>query len=285
MKKCISNTGVMKPLLVIFMLLILFSCENNQSSMQDEPTNSRILPKAYVIGITEGNVSSAASIRIDFSIDIELIKDGGDIINEDIFSFIPSINGKVYWNGNSSLIFQPDKPIKNGKSYKGRVDLSKLFKMDKGQDKTFKFKINVIPMQLTIKSNELQPYPGKDPKFSFLTGKIISSDVINNVQLPGLITAEQDGKELEIVFPDSAKADVKEFRVDNIERKDEGSTVVLEWNGKNIGSQDGGTMEIQVPPLNVFDFANIKVINSPTQYVEITFSDPNEKSLNLDGIV
>ena len=285
MRKYINNTEIMKSLLIVFMILLLFSCGNNKSSMQEKPTNSRILPKAYVIGVTEGNVTSAAAIRIDFSIDIELIKDGGDIIKEDIFSFTPSINGKVYWNGNSSLTFQPDSPLKNGATYHGSVDLSKLFKMDENQDEIFKFEINVLPMQLTVKSNDLQPYPGKVLNFCFLTGKIISSDIINNEQLADLITAEQDGKKLEIVFSDSDKADVKEFKVENIERKDVESTVILQWDGKKINSQDVGTMEILVPSLNIFEFTNIKVVNTPSQYVEITFSDPIEKSHKLEGIV
>lgn len=275
----------MKTVSLTFLIATLFSCVNDQSSMQREATGSDVLPKAYVIGVTEGNVSSASSVRIDFSIDIELIKDGGDEIDEDIFSFKPSVKGKVYWNGNSSLIFQPDSPLENGKSYKGRVDLGKLFKMDKGQDRIFKFNINVVPMQLTIKKDELQPYPGKRSNYSFLNGKIISSDVIDDDKLAGLIIAEQDGKKLEIVFPDSGKAEVNEFRIENIERKNIESTVVLEWDGKSIGSPDGGSVEILVPPLNTFEFTNIKVVNSPTQYVEVVFSDPIDKAIDLDGIV
>jgi len=285
MRKCVNNSRIIKSFLLVLMIIILFSCENDQSSMQDRPANSKILPKAYVIGVTEGNITSAASIRIDFSIDIELIKNGGDFINEDIFSFTPTIDGKVYWNGNSSLTFQPDSPLKNGKSYNGRVDLSKLFKIDDDQNKLFKFEINVIPMQLTIKTNELQPYPDKDLKFSFLTGKIISSDAIDNEQLANLITAEQDGKTLEIVFSNSDNADIKEFKVENIERKEVESKVLLKWNGGKIGSPDVGTMDIIVPSVNIFEFINIKVVNTPSQYVEIAFSDPIEKSLKLEGIV
>jgi len=285
MKTIVFNYRVIKILIFIVILTALYSCENNHSSMQQEATSSRVLPKAYVIGVTEGNISSTSTITINFSIDIELLVDGGDIIDEDIFSFTPAIKGKVYWNGNSSLIFQPDMPLKNGKSYEGVVDLSKLFKMRKGQDKSFKFSLNVVPMQISIKKGELQPYPGNDSKLSFLDGKIISSDVIDNDKLANIISANQDGKELEIIFPDSDKAEVKNFRVENIERKNEESVVVLSWTGKAIGSSDGGSIEINIPQKNTFELSNVKVINSPTQYLEISFSDPIDDEANLDGIV
>jgi hypothetical protein len=116
-------------------------------------------------------------------------------------------------------------------------------------------------MQISIKKDELQPYPGNDSKLSFLDGKIISSDVIDKDKIVGIISAKQDGRKLDVIYPDSDKAEVKNFRVENIQRKNEESMVILSWNGKSGGSSDGGSVEIVVPPLNTFELINVKIIN------------------------
>jgi len=280
-----SKSKLPKFIIILFMVFALFSCETNQTSTHQKKTSSDVLPKAYVIGITEGNILSNSPISINFSIDIELINNLGNVIDDNIFSFTPPIKGKVYMNGNSSLSFKPDEALKNGKTYNGVIDLSKLFKIAKGQDKFFRFEINAIPMQITIKMDQLRPYDGKDSKFSSLDGKIISSDIIDNKNLANIITAEQDGEKLNIIFSELDVPDVYNFRVENIERKKSKSTVVISWNGKTIGSLDAGRIDIDVPSLATFELTNIKVVNTPAQYVEITFSDPIDKEINLEGIV
>ena len=278
--------SLIKIALLFSVVLFFFSCENSQSDDNNyNASASSILPKAYVLGVTEGNIASSANIRIDFSIDIELIANGGDIINEDIFSFNPKIEGKVYWNSNSSIIFKPNKPLENGMFYKGSVDLSKLFTMRDGQDKEFNFSFRVIPMQISVRRGELQPYAGEKSQLNFLDGTIISSDVIDDNIIPKLISASQDGEKLEISYSDSDKLEQRNFKIENIKRKDKESKVVIKWSGKKAGSPDGGIIEVLVPPLNVFELSSVKVVNTPTQLVEITFSDPIDKSMNLNGIV
>ncbi|NQU34642.1 MAG: hypothetical protein HQ521_15540 [Bacteroidetes bacterium] len=284
MRKPVNST-VLKNLSLLLIFLSIISCVDNTPSMEEETTSSRILPKAYVNQVTDEYVGSTSSIQINFSADIELIVDGGDIIDEEIFKFSPSVDGKVYWNGKSSLIFQPDKPLEFNQLYNVKVFLDKLFKMDRNQDKIFKFNIRVFPQNLTFKRDELQSYKGKDAKYNFLDVRIISSEPIGDKNIEKLLFAEQDGRKLEITPLISDKVDFKEFRIENIERKETQSIVIISWDGKEIGSDDVGIEEVPVPPANVFKFISAKVINTPSQYIELTFSDPINPTMNLNGIV
>jgi len=285
MKDFSTKIGLFNLLLLLSIVFLFQSCNSNQSTGNDKPTPSSILPKSYVFGVTEGNISSTSSIQIDFSTDIELINEGGELINEDIFLFNPKIAGKIYSNGKSSLIFKPDSRLKNGKSYKASVDLSKLFNIKKGQNEQFKFEISVIPMQITIKVDELQPYNNKESQDYFLNGRIISSDFIDFDRLKKIVTAKQNDIILDITFFDTDTRDIKKFRVENIIRKSSESKIVLNWNGQAIDSDDEGSIEIPVPSINKFELTNIKVVNSPTQKIVISFSDPIDNKLDMNGIV
>ncbi len=272
----------------IFLLFIVFalvSCVDNTSSMEETASASKILPKAYVNNVTGNYIESKSSIQINFSIDIELIANGGDEIFEDVFSFSPEIDGKTYWNGKTSLIFKPTKPLKYGQEYHVRVDLDKLFTMEKNQDRIFKFNIIVLPLSLSFKHDELQPYNENDKELNFLDARIISSEGIDISDIRKVISAEQDSKKLDIVSLKTDSPGIKEFRIENIKRKDKESTLQIFWNGKEIGSSDAGQMKVDIPSINTFEFIGSKVINSPSQYVELFFSDPINKTMKLDGIV
>jgi len=83
-----SKSKLPKFIIILFMVFALFSCETNQTSTHQKKTSSDVLPKAYVIGITEGNILSNSPISINFSIDIELINNLGNVIDDNIFSLL-----------------------------------------------------------------------------------------------------------------------------------------------------------------------------------------------------
>ena len=276
---------VLKNLSLLIIALGLFSCVNNTPSMEEKAKGSKILPKAYVNHVSDGTLETKSAIQIDFSIDIELIVNGGDEIHEKIFKLSPNVEGKTYWNGKSSIIFKPNKPLKFGEDYHVRVDLGKLFKMEKNQDKIFKFDISIMPLSLSFDRNELKPNTDNSKKLNHLICKLVSSERINDEALLSIISTKQDGKDLKISILKSDHPGIKEFKIENIERKDEESTLVIRWDGEKIGSSDAGTMKVVIPPINIFEFINAKVVNNPSQYVELTFSDPINTSMKLDGIV
>lgn len=285
MKNQINFSLTLRLLAIILPLTILYSCTNNKSSIEEEAVDSKVLPKAYVNFVTEGNISTSSEIRIDFNTDIELIRNDGDIIEEEIFDFDPQIKGKVYWNSDNSLIFQPTTTLKNGRSYKASVDLGKLFKLDKNQNKLFKFNLNVVPLFLTVNHEALQANSRKDTKHNFISGKITASDVISKDKLSEVLTATQDNKDLKIVFTETYSESIINFKIENIIRTEKDGTIDLKWNGKKIGSESKGEIKINVPAIGKFELSDIKIVDSPTQYVEVSFSDPIDKEINLNGIV
>jgi len=285
MKQKVSLPRIKSALIFMLLSVVFFSCGERRSSMQEVPNGSEILPKAYVLGISEGNITSTSTIKVSFKTDVELITNGGDLITEKLFSFKPEIKGKTYWGSSSSIIFVPDEPLENGKKFKGNLDLGKLFKMEEGQDRVFKFNLNVIPMMLNIQRNDIQPYDFEKPSDNYLTGTIIASDKIGLRETEGVLTAKQDGKNLKIVLSEGAKNNEVKFKVEKIKRKEDESKLILKWNGKKLGSSDKGSMEVVIPSVNRFGLLDIKVVNSPDQFIAISFSDPLDNNMKLDGIV
>ncbi len=267
----------------VFVVLFLFSCDNNKRPTKKK--NVIIDHSPLVIFATSGNVSSQDVIRVEFSKDVELIKNGGDIINEKLISFKPEIEGKLYWLGKSAVEFRPDKQLENGQTYTAKIDLAKLFKINNGQKSDFNFGFSVVPLRINLYTNHLQVYEKDNKQLNYLEGKIKFSDRISLLQAKAVLTVYQDDKELEIDYPDYMSENTMEFKVTGIKKYDKQSEVRLVWDGDKINSDDSGEAIIDVPAQGDFEYGGIRVVESPSQYVEISFSDAINKSMDLNGII
>ena len=90
---------------------------------------------------------------------------------------------------------------------------------------------------------------------------------------------------IEWVFGDDGKR--HQFLIRGIKRETFASDVLLKWNGKAIGIAQAGEQEVAVPVLNKFDVLDVAIIHSAgsNPYVQVSFSDPLDKSVNLQGLV
>ena len=75
------------------------------------------------------------------------------------------------------------------------------------------------------------------------------------------------------------------FTIDSIERKEEASTLMLEWNGNAIHADKKGKKEIEIPALGDFKFLNGKVFHGEEQFIQLSFSDPIKVDQDLRGLV
>ncbi|PLX04479.1 MAG: hypothetical protein C0595_03115 [Marinilabiliales bacterium] len=269
----------------IFVILFLFSCDNNKRKTQKNIQKVEVSHSPFVIFATSGNISSQDNIRIEFSEDVELIKNGGDIINEDLIRFKPEIKGKLYWLGKSAIEFKPDKQLENGQTYTAKIDLGKLFNISEGQKSDFNFGFSVVPLRINLYTNQLHVYQKDNKQLNYLEGNIKFSDRIDLEEAKTVLTASQDNKELEIDYPEYMSENTLEFKITGINKYEKQSEVKLEWEGNKINSDDSGEAIIDVPAQGDFEYSGIRVVESPSQYVEISFSDPIDKSMDLNGII
>jgi uncharacterized protein YfaS (alpha-2-macroglobulin family) len=263
----------------------MLSCQDASRKQVPVKSKYKVEYSPLVYYATEGNISSSQEILLEFRKEIELLKGGGNQINEDIFKIDPYVEAKVYWRSKSSLAFVANKALVNGKRYHITLDLSKLFDLERGQKKDFNFDVYVIPQRLYVTMGVLSSNIEEDENLNYIDGKIHFSDKVDYDEAKKIISASQENKELEITFSDYFVDNNLEFKINGIKRLEQKSKVIVKWDGSDIHSTDNGITEISVPSINIFELTDIKVVNSPDQYVEVSFSDPIDKSLNPQGII
>jgi hypothetical protein len=61
------------------------------------------------------------------------------------------------------------------------------------------------------------------------------------------------------------------FVVDSVARTEKEEKVLISWEGKELGIKGDGKEEIVIPALGDFKVVDIKVVQSPEQYIQLLF--------------
>ena len=302
MKKLIGINRITNLLIVYLIIILSVSCDDNSRKTENVKSEksststkynktyntdvdiSKISPGAFIYSNTSGMISSKGEIQIQFAKKFDKITTSKPVVVKDILSFSPSIKGKLMYDGEYSLIFHPDKEMKRGEKYNCTVDLFNLYD-NIPDDLKYSFSFGIIPLDISVSIGNIKPYDSGDKANNYLDGSVIASDEIEGADINKLLTAKQGRDKLTITRLDSDKKEVIKFRIENIQRKDEKSEVEISWDAGFLGSSDKGEITKTVPEKGIFKLTDIKVINTPDQYIKLTFSDVIDKNINLDGIV
>lgn len=284
MKKLVNFYIVINVIIISLIVLLSVSCDDSQHNENSVDNYENISASSFVYSNTMGMVKSGASIRIDFNKNFDLIKSHRSDVGHDIVSFNPTLNGKLTYNGNSSLVFIPDELMQRDLEYTCTVNLSGLFN-DIPENLKYEFNFGIMPLDVSVSVDQFEVYSSDNKKLNYIDGEIIGSDDLTIANINDVIVARQNGNKLNITKLPSDKKEVISFRIENIERTAKESEIDINWDANSLGSPDKGDIIKTIAPLGAFKLTNIDVVNTPDQYIKLTFSDNIDKNMNLDGIV
>lgn len=266
-----------KLLTVISALLLIVSCKEKTNE-----TDNLFKYRDYISYTTSGMTSVAKPIQINLAKAVE----GWEMhqeITDNIVSIKPHVDGKLEVGNNHTLVFTPDEYLEPSTEYTVTVKLSEIYKEIPADYKNYTFQFKTITPNFNVVTNNLQSY---SKNWQYLEGVIKSADLISLENAKQLISAEQNGKDLSIVFNEAeANSNAFEFKIDSINRAIEDSNIEVSWNGKAIGADNKGENTVLIPGINNFTITKTEVYQSPEQYLLINFSDPLKKQQNFDGLV
>ena len=237
--------------------------------------------RKYISYTTSGVVSATEPIKIVLAKDVEKLEPHQEIKNN-ILTISPSVTGKIQLNNKRTLIFKPEKPLKQNTEYTVTLKLNKLFNTEKNF-KNYTFSFKTLEQNFTINTGDLQSY---SKNFQFLNGNIKLADNASLDKVKKIIEASQNGKKLPVKWEENTILSRNySFKIDSIKRFDEDSKVTIKWNGKSINANNSGEKEITILGKNKFSVVKISVEHSPELHLKINFSDPLKKQQNFDGLV
>jgi uncharacterized protein YfaS (alpha-2-macroglobulin family) len=257
------------------------------SSKGGKPATAFINPAfgEYITSYTAGVISSGSSIRIllaEDAVDSTLL---GQESSVKLFDFKPSIPGKTIWLDKRTVEFRPEKRLTSGQIYEVNFFLSKLLESIPGELKTFEYSFQVIPLNFEVAIENIKPYTKTDLKRQKIEGVLSTSDFADNEAIEKMLTAQQNGKALQVNWTHIAEGKHHAFIIEEVARTESESAVNLKVDGKELNIDHVDERQVEIPALGDFKVTNVKVEQSSSQNIIIQFSDPLNEKQNLGGLI
>ena len=266
--------------LFILALLFLFSCGNNDKPLKEVKPGF----EKYVMSYTSGEYLSSGAhfilqLREPFSDTIA----PGSPVGLPIFDFSPEVEGEAFWVNNRTIEFVPNHPLKSNTTYAVEIDLAKLMKVPE-EFSTMKYEVKTISQSFNITKGQLSTYPNEMKYFKY-NGTIITADLADNEAVEKGLEVMYLNKPLKLKWNHGVKGMVHNFVIDSIKRQEDGSKLMLNFNGKEINADSQDGIEERIPGINEFEVISAIPTNGDNQQIVITFSDPLLADQNLKGLI
>ncbi len=257
--------------------VLLFSCKIKNKWIDVDPAFSK-----YIDAYTSGVISKTASVKIQLAADAATTHTVGDVVDESLFSFSPSVKGKAKWTDARTIEFKPDKNLDPDVLYDVTFKLGSVTTVP---SKFEKFQFNVQTQKPSFQVNQYGLRSAPEVNKMILIGDIETADFETSADVEKLLTATQGSKTLAINWQHNEKARQHNFTVQGIERGAAATEVTLSWNGKPLGVDISDSKTIEVPAIGDFKVMNVMAMNDAEQYASVQFSDPLQVGQELTGLI
>ncbi|MDX1627641.1 MAG: MG2 domain-containing protein [Fulvivirga sp.] len=261
-------------------ILLLTTCKKDETSeiIEVDPAFT-----GYVSAFTSGVISNEDNIQIRLREPVDGIVTGEEL-DQDIFDFTPSIEGKAHWVSNSIIEFTPEDILPSGKLFEATFHLGEVIEVpDKLEELTFQFE--TMKQYINVNFDGLEAYDRKNLKWQKLKGQLLTADYAYDDKVEKTLKAAQGGKKIKLKWQHAADGRSHSFVIDSVERGKSANQVVLEWDGDPINSESEGEEVIEIPPLGDFKVMDIRLTQQPDQYITFFFSDPLKENQELEGLI
>ncbi|GLB48297.1 alpha-2-macroglobulin family protein [Neptunitalea lumnitzerae] len=268
-------------LLIAFAVLLGACSEKKQQTAQEQIDNLYNF-KDYISSVTQGELSAMADIKIILQTPISNW-DTNTPLDSKLLAISPNVKGKLVALNSQTISFTPETPFENDKGYNLTLNLKDIYPNIPKEYQEFHFSIHTIKQNFNIVTNTLQSY-SKD--WQYIEGTVHTADIMALSHAKKLVRATQDNNPLKIKFETlPEEGTLFHFTIDSIKRKVENDSITIAWSGKEFGIETADTQKMLIPGKDNFTILNVSVNSGLNQYILINFSDPIDKSQNLDGLV
>ncbi|GHT35134.1 hypothetical protein FACS189434_12470 [Bacteroidia bacterium] len=234
----------------------------------------------YIEAYTGGLISQNSAIRIVL---VDESAKANTEVEDELFSFSPSIKGHTYWVDNRTVEFVPGAgELRSGETYKATFKLGEVMEVER-RFRKFKFEFRVEDKNFAINVN---PVEIPDPAKATVSGSIIfSEDIALETVQKAFIATTSDKQTLAPQVMAGEDGKTFRFAIENIQRKKEMVYLEIKLDNKVTGTENDGLTRIIIPELDVFKVLSAEIINEPSPGIQIVFSDPLNDKQDLRGLI
>lgn len=238
----------------------------------------------YISTFTSGMISSESIIQIQLDQNVLDSFSGELAADEGLFDFEPSIKGAAFWTDARTIEFRPEEPLPYNQAYRASLELAELIEVTEKDFRVFEFGFKTYGLHLEVETEGISYYEDEGIEHQKIEASIQLSDRVDSNALMNMFSAYQEDRELPIKWLVKGN---KEFQIliDEVERLDEASEVILSYDGDIRNASLNGKKRINVPAAGDFSFLSGKIMYKPGQYVLLRFSDPLDSRQDLEGLI
>src|SRR5579859_7136324 len=277
----LKNVGMAGSVLVVALAVFYFT-QGKSSKATLAPINPAF--GEYISSYTSLSVNSGSTVRIILSRDAVDSAAVGEESSSKLFEFTPSIKGITVWLDRRTVEFRPSARLQSGQVYGVSFLLSKLVQVP-NELSTFEYAFQVIPQNYELSIDNIRPYVRTELARQKIEGTISTADFAESAVIEKMLSANQENKTLKVSWTHTTEGKQHVFVVEDVERKEKASRVILTAAGKNLAVNHQEEKEVEIPALSDFKVTNVYVEQGSNQHVVIQFSDPLSERQNLEGMI
>lgn len=238
----------------------------------------------YVFAYTSGIISAADPIIVEFTNDFIAAEQVGQEAEAGLLSFSPNIRGVLTWQNTRTLRFTPENFLPATSTYQAKLQVSKVQKAAKGDNRIFSFEFQTKAQNLALEVDNLRPVSNRNLSKQEINGTVYTSDVAPPESIEAILQAKQGQQSLEVSWNHQGST-VHQFTINGVNRGESPSEVLINWDGKPLGVSEQGRRSVSVPALDDFKVMEVVAFQEPEQYARLQFSDPLLKRQDLRGLI
>jgi uncharacterized protein YfaS (alpha-2-macroglobulin family) len=274
--------SIKKALLVLLSFLVITACDQKTEKEQlQEQQNELYKFREHINQVSDHVISTREAIIIKLTEPVEGWVAGKEL-DASWVTLEPYTAGKLTVVDSKTISFLPDQALKQDTKYKVKFQLAQVKKVPKDLA-LFTFICTTIAQDFIV---SVDPVGSYTRDYQYINGSIRSSDIMESKNAQKIITAQLNGKELDISFLDTNDlGKYFEFKIDSIPRPLEDEQVKISWDGSSINVAQKGDNTVTLPGKSNFTVTNVELVNEESAYILINFSDPLKSGQNLDGLI
>ena len=233
----------------------------------------------YIEAYTGGLISEGSSVKIQFASTPDT-----SVPAEGLFSFSPSLRGESRWVGAGMIEFVPeDGQLKQGREYRGKFSLDKVFGVENPKLKTFEFAFRVAPKRAALVIDGVKILR-QSPELASVEGRLMLSESLPENEVAKMLFSEGVSGAAEVSLKTGPEAGVYEFSVSPLNRRKEDGRLTVVFDGHSSGFEKTVSAEVTIPGTDGFRVLSAKKNDGAEPYIQITLSQPLDPLADLSGL-
>lgn len=262
------------------LLIVLASCNNSPSEIP--PFNQSF--SSYISSFTSGVISKKAVIQIQLNKEVKPKIQNANQLSKGLIGFEPKIEGNFSLVNNHTLEFYPSEDLEPGAIYRAKLELGELIEVPDSLSE-FEFGFQVLKTQYEWSSIRLLATPQSQMEWYQLEGSVNSADEEELSVLERLITAELDGRKMNVRWQLGEMPRTYKFTVDSIKRSHKAQQINLLVNADLAGAESLKNKVLELASLEEFNYIDYSLVKYPSSYIQLNFSDPIKAPQDLTGLI